>query len=301
MRRHTMCCLAMCCFVIVGAVTCCHLCCRCCCPCFADCRLPSTLHALVVSLLCIYALCYSGDFFDNGGTSTASSSVGSSGNGSNTSLPVMMRVSQLSYAIVGISAGYFLVDVCVLMWHPEISSTEMLVHHVVALLSLAVAAQVHCMHVYLMMVLLSELTTPFVNVRWWLDRAELKGHKLYTVNGLLLMLVWGVARVVMFLPLYAHVLWNWDSVRQIPPHAIALLLGVPLLLFGLNTLWFIKIVRGAMKLVCKEHTQQGQQQPAQDLLQQQEQQQQLQQAVPGKQELASSAVEVLAYAHHHGE
>lgn len=46
---------------------------------------------------------------------------------------------------------------------PDIGTTEMYVHHAVALLSLAVAAQVHCMHVYLMMVLLSELTTPFVS------------------------------------------------------------------------------------------------------------------------------------------
>jgi hypothetical protein len=38
-------------------------------------------------------------------------------------------------------------------------------------------------------------------------------------------------------------------VQDEPIHALVLLLGVPLLLGGLNLMWFIKIVRGAMKLV----------------------------------------------------
>jgi hypothetical protein len=39
----------------------------------------------------------------------------------------------------------------------------------------------------------------------------LKHTRLYTINGLLLLLVWGVARVVLFVPFYVHVLWNWVS------------------------------------------------------------------------------------------
>jgi hypothetical protein len=100
-----------------------------------------------------------------------------------------------------------------------------------------------------MLILLSELTTPFVNLRWWLDKAQLKHLKLYTVNGLMLLLVWGVARVVLFVPFYLHVIQNWSTVKTIPLHALVLLIGVPMLLFGLNTLWFVKIVRGACKLV----------------------------------------------------
>lgn len=116
-------------------------------------RLPSTLHAVIVSFLCFWALCYSGDFFD-----THSSNSSSGG------IPVVFKVSPVSYTIIGISFGYFLIDAAVMAAVPEIGTTEMYVHHAVALLSLAVAAQVQCMHVYLMMVLLSELTTPFVSV-----------------------------------------------------------------------------------------------------------------------------------------
>jgi len=307
-------------------------------------------------------------------------------------MPLVLRVSATSYAVIGISLGYFLVDAAVVISHPQISTTEMLVHHAVALLSLVVAAQVsgkqpmvscsrlrhvkvrsgpgraaaadpllvalavlllswvyisvlplersrlsglagavllallflqaappaatvggrpccpdvvalrsgsaaaaaaaalahprglpcaaaaagvaahaaqvRCMHVYLMMVLMSEMTTPFVNLRWLLDKAGLKHLKLYTVNGLMLLLAWGVARVVLFVPFYLHVFQNWATVREIPLHALVLLVGVPLLLFCLNLIWFLKIARGAYKLVTAAKGREQQQQQHRDRKQQ---------------------------------
>lgn len=132
-------------------------------------RLPSTLHAVVVSALCIWALCYSGAFFDTTAAATTltgsvTSSSTSYGDSSSTSsiqqLPVVLRVSPVSYAIIGISFGYFIMDAALLSLHPELATREMCVHHAVALMSLVVAAQVAAMHVYLMLVLLTELTTP---------------------------------------------------------------------------------------------------------------------------------------------
>ena len=46
-------------------------------------------------------------------------------------------------------------------------------------------------------------------------------------------------------------------VQTIPLHAIVLLIGVPLLLAALNTMWFVKIVRGAYKLVFTKQQQQA--------------------------------------------
>ncbi|KAF6260839.1 TLC domain-containing protein [Scenedesmus sp. NREL 46B-D3] len=263
-------------------------------------RWPSTLHAVLVSVLCLWALCYSREFFDNNSSSSSSSS---SVGGSN----VVFHVSELSYAILGISGGYFLVDFCVICWHSQIGTREMYIHHVVSLLSLAIAAQVHSLHVYLLMVLLTETTTPFVNLRWALDRLQMKHVKLYHVNGLLLMLVWGVARVGMFVPFYLHVLQNLRFIVQEPPHAVAMLLGVPLLLLGLNTLWFVKIVKGAYKMMFGAKQQQKQQQQQQRQQQQsvmerqqlkEKQRQQLQVSADGRQEVLAT-VEIKAYSHHH--
>jgi hypothetical protein len=260
--------------------------------CCAARSLPSTLHAVLVSALCLWALCYSGEFFDSSSSHRSSSSSSS----------VVLHVSELSYAILGISAGYFLVDFGVICWHTEIATKELYIHHVVALLSLAIAAQVHSLHVYLLMVLLTETTTPFVNLRWALDRLQMKHLQLHQVNGLLLMLVWGVARVAMFVPFYLHVLQNLRLIAQEPPHAVAMLLGVPLLLLALNTMWFIKIVKGAYKMMFGAKQQQQQQQSVADLQQLKEKQrQQLRIRDNGKQHELLGTVEIKAYSHHHAE
>jgi hypothetical protein len=101
-----------------------------------------------VSALCIWCLCCS--------------SLTTSGSDNNDSaLPVVLRSNTGSFTVIGLSGGYFLMDAALLAAVPQLGSREMVVHHTVALLSLAVAAQVATMHVYLLAVLLSELTTPF--------------------------------------------------------------------------------------------------------------------------------------------
>ncbi|KAF8061418.1 hypothetical protein HT031_004509 [Scenedesmus sp. PABB004] len=196
-----------------------------------DSRLPSTLHAVVVVALGLWSLAVAAEFADAPGT------------------PGVLRTSGLSFAVVGLSGGYFAMDLALLAGHPAIASAEMVLHHGLALLSLATAAQARVAHVYLLAVLLSEATTPCVNVRWWMDKAGRRDLAAYKVNGLCLLLVWGVARVAAFAPFAAHVAANFDHLAGIPLHALLLLLGVPVVLFALNTLWFVKIVRGAIKLV----------------------------------------------------
>lgn len=165
------------------------------------------------------------------------------------STPVVQRVNDLSYTTLGISLGYFMTDALMMFKHPSIGNTEMYVHHAVGVVSLIVAMQLHQAHVYVLLLLMSEMTTPCVNLRWYLDKMGLKSSQLYTINGLLLLLIWGIVRVLLFVPFYAHVYQNWVLISQIPQHAVAILLGVPLVLFALNTMWFVKIVKGAYKLV----------------------------------------------------
>jgi len=50
-----------------------------------------------------------------------------------------------------------------------------------------------------------------------------------------------------------------SDIQTVPVHAVVLLLGVPLLLAVLNFMWFIKIAKGAYKLVFKKQQQQQQQ------------------------------------------
>jgi hypothetical protein len=125
----------------------------------------------------------------------------------------------------------------------------MAVHHVIALLSLGVAIQVASMHIYLLAVLLTEITTPLVNLRFWLDQAHLKHLPLYTANGVAMFLLWGPFRVANVVPFARHVAANWQHVKALPWHGLSLILGVPVLLCVLNGVWYVKIARGAWKLV----------------------------------------------------
>lgn len=134
--------------------------------------------------------------------------------------------------------------------HEALSGAMILVHHIVALLSLATAISVRGAHAYVLFGLFTEVTTPLINLRWQLQEAGASGTKLYMVNGLLMTVVWGCCRVLAFIPLFQHVHAHFaDSLRYLPAYALAVLLGVPALLLVFNLLWFAKMVRGAMKLV----------------------------------------------------
>lgn len=128
-------------------------------------------------------------------------------------------------------------------------SPAILLHHGVALLSLATAARVRALHAFLAAIMLSEATTPSVNARWWLEQAEAKAGRLYAANGLLLLATWTVARIAIVIPFYVAVAANAADMAAVPLHARALLLLVPALLWCLNVLWWLRIVRGAAKLL----------------------------------------------------
>ncbi len=139
-------------------------------------------------------------------------------------------------------------------------------------------------HIYMSAMLLTELTTPFMNLRWMLEKAGAKSSPAYLYNGIAILVLWALARVAIFMPYGMHVVQHWDTIMtHIRPHAIAVTICVPAVLAVLNTFWFTKIVRGALKLVLG-----GEGQAAEQVVQQGQQQGQKQQA---RQQLAATARE----------
>ncbi len=162
----------------------------------------------------------------------------------------MLRTTAGSWAAVGLSLGYFVADAFMVFSQEALYSAMILVHHLMALLSLYTAIDIRSAHAYVLFGLFTEITTPFVNLRWRLHEAGRAGSRLYLMNGLAMTAVWGTCRVVAFLPLFAHVYSHLgDSVRYLPPYALGVMLGVPFLLFLLNLAWFAKMVQGAVKMV----------------------------------------------------
>lgn len=216
-------------------------------------RVPSTAHA-VASVAWAAALVLGGAFGGQAAGSAdpkASPRAGGPTAGAEPEGWPSLRACSSSYAALGLSAGYFGADAVAMVLFPAIGSLPIYAHHFVALASLAAAAAARGAHAPVLAVLASEATTPLVNARFWLDRCG-GGRRgwLYAANGLALALAWFVCREAAFVGYFWWLRRAWPGVRAaaLPLYARAMLCGVPALLLALNTLWFVKIVKGARKM-----------------------------------------------------
>ncbi|XP_030962611.1 TLC domain-containing protein 4-B-like isoform X3 [Quercus lobata] len=124
-------------------------------------------------------------------------------------------------------------------------------HHGLSMSSILLSLISGQARIYILMVLFSESTTPFVNLRWYLDVAGQKNSKLYTYNGIALFLGWLVARIFLFIFFFAHMFSHFDQVKKIFPFGFYNLLVVSPVLAIMNVFWFWKIVRGLLKTLSK--------------------------------------------------
>ncbi|KAI4306317.1 hypothetical protein L6164_029605 [Bauhinia variegata] len=195
----------------------------------------STFHALFVSFASLYLLILSDIFNED----------------SNDEL-VINRSSTLSSTVLGISIGYFVSDLAMILWHfPALGGLEYVLHHGLSMFSIILALISGQAQIYILMVLLSESTTPFVNLRWYLDIAGLKNSTLYVGNGMALFLVWLIARILLFIFFFIHMWFHFDQVKKIFPLGFYSLLTIPSILAMMNVFWFWKIFKGLVKTLSK--------------------------------------------------
>ncbi|KAM7256540.1 hypothetical protein ACFE04_012281 [Oxalis oulophora] len=182
----------------------------------------STFHALVVAVVSLYLLLISDLFSEN----------------SHQEL-IINRNSTLSDGILGFSLGYFLADLSMIIWKfPALGGIDL------ALLS----GQVQ---LYIMMVLFTEVTTPFVNLRWYLDVAGKKNSSLYVANGVVLFIGWLIARIILFIYFFTHMALHFNEVKVVFPLGFYCLISIPPILSAMNIVWFWKIARGMIKTLSK--------------------------------------------------
>ncbi|KAG2592530.1 hypothetical protein PVAP13_5NG557900 [Panicum virgatum] len=159
-------------------------------------RAFSTFHALVAAAISFYLVVIS-DLFNedvNNGV-------------------IIDRKSWLSDAMFGVSIGYFLIDLAMILWYfPSLGGKEYLLHHGLSMYAIGLALLSGKAHMYILMVLFTEVTTPFVNLRWYLDVSGQKNCNLYLYNGVALFVGWLVARIILFVYLFAHLYFRYDQV-----------------------------------------------------------------------------------------
>ncbi|XP_027336159.1 transmembrane protein 56-B [Abrus precatorius] len=195
----------------------------------------STFHALFASFTSFYLLMIS-DIFNKDSQEGL----------------VVNRSSTFSNSVLGISIGYFLTDLAMILWHfPALGGLEYVLHHGLSMFSIIQALLSGQGQIYILMVLFSESTTPFVNLRWHLDISGHKNSKLYILNGIALFFGWLIARIFLFIYFFIHMWIHFDEVKEIFPLGFYSLLAVPPVLAIMNLFWFWKIAKGMVKTLSK--------------------------------------------------
>lgn len=94
---------------------------------------------------------------------------------------------------------------------------------------------------------LMEISTPFVNLRWMLYTCGMKHLRLYTVNGVAMLLVFFLARIVGFVWMGRMLYVQRNGLAHIPKVCQIILILGWIVGFSLQLFWLEKMVRGALK------------------------------------------------------
>lgn len=198
-------------------------------------RVISTFHAIFITAVSIYFVFIS-EMYSDGWPAGAS----------------ILQHSLSSTFSLGVSVGYFLSDIGMIFWfYPSLGGMEYVIHHLLAMVALMYAMLTGEGQVYTFMVLMSEATTPAVNLRWYLDVVGMKNSRLYVLNGMTMFISWLGARIVLFMYLLYHIVAHYDQVKQMQRLGRYLILIVPSVLAIMNFMWFMKIIRGLRKTLVK--------------------------------------------------
>ncbi|PPR92097.1 hypothetical protein GOBAR_AA28573 [Gossypium barbadense] len=160
-------------------------------------RSISTFHAMFITAMSLYFVFWSNLYSDNQYAGM-----------------VTFRSSALSTFSLGASVGYFLSDLGMIIWfYPSLGGMEYVLHHLLSLAAVAYSMLTGEGQLYTFMVLISETTTPGINLRWYLDTVGMKRSKAYLVNGVVIFVAWLVARVLLFMYLFYHIYLHYDQVN----------------------------------------------------------------------------------------
>ncbi|KAI3700183.1 hypothetical protein L2E82_44804 [Cichorium intybus] len=195
----------------------------------------SSIHAIFITAMSLYFVFWSDLYSDQ-----------------YTDGPVTFRNSPLSTFALGVSVGYFLSDLGMIIWlYPSLGGLEYVVHHTLSAIAVGYAMFTGEGQLYTFMVLISELTTPEINLRWYLDTAGLKKSNAYLINGVVIFFAWMVARILLFVYMFYHVYLHYHQVIEMHPIGFLLVFTVPSVLGAMNLMWFGKIIKGMMKTLAK--------------------------------------------------
>ena len=166
--------------------------------------------------------------------------------------------SRLGFFIMQISNGYFIADAVVILMSTHLRKDRfMLLHHLSGLVSdsLCLVYQGRWM-ILILLRSISEISTPFVNVRWILSKTNTpKSSLLFIFNGLAMTLSFLVSRIVMIPFFWYCLLRNLHAemdpnISVVTPLYIKIWVVIAYVLLDLlNIFWASKMIKGFFKVI----------------------------------------------------
>jgi len=101
---------------------------------------------------------------------------------------------------------------------------------------------------------LCELTTPFVNQRWFLAEAGMKSTSTYFYNGIAMLVLWFVTRILLYSWAGLYLFKCLPQLQTLGTPATSVVISCYMAGLTLQYFWFYKIVRGALKSLKKKKT-----------------------------------------------
>lgn len=190
-------------------------------------RIISIFHSTFVTLMCLYILYYDEELNQN-------------------------RLLYFSTAIsftLNFSIGFLIFDVIIMLADPKEFEWFYLLHHAVSIVAFYACSTAGVFPYIALFRLTSEASTPFLNLRWFLLTLNKKHTRLYLINGIILIAVFFLVRIITIVPLWSI----FYSLMQTPTWSqielkyklICVVSSTPL--DFLNVYWFGKIVNILVK------------------------------------------------------
>ncbi|XP_061741544.1 TLC domain-containing protein 4-B isoform X1 [Nerophis ophidion] len=202
-------------------------------------RLVSTVHALVVGLFCLYIL-----WFDD--AVNANPVWGD---------PTMVKLN------VAITCGYLLYDLLLLACNWSTMGDSFFVcHHLAALYAYGYVLTRGVLPYFANFRLISELSTPFVNQRWFFETLKYpRSHGLVVINGVAMAAVFFLVRIAVMPSYWLSVFATFGTAdfERLGFGAQVAWISSCVALDILNTIWMYKIARGCYKVLTGRRARKG--------------------------------------------
>lgn len=151
-----------------------------------------------------------------------------------------------------VTCGFFVADVILCVVQYEEQGLEFVIHGVAGL-----TGCVFCLYtgeglLYLMLLMMFEISTPFLHMRWWLIEYGFKTSIVAVVNGLALVGAFTTFRLVIGTPVLLKMIYELHTPPEMHRHSLAMRLTftvAPLAMIVLNAYWGWLLWRGFLQTI----------------------------------------------------